>query len=110
MPIEYGLPLVQVTDTVVLPVTADETSVVPATEPKFRVATLMLQAAVIVICTVRLAVAVPACAELLCSETNQKSSVPTAQKAPAQIRRFPACRDFNNKFDLGVRSKIVVLP
>jgi hypothetical protein len=61
MPIEYGLPLVQVTDTVVLPVMAEATSVVPATlDPKFRVAALMLHAAVMVIWTVRFAVAVPA--------------------------------------------------
>jgi hypothetical protein len=65
IPIEYGLPLVQETDTVVLPVTADAINVVPGTlDPKFRVAALIVQAAVIVICTVKLAVAVPACAEL----------------------------------------------
>jgi hypothetical protein len=49
IPIEYGLPLVQETDTVVLPVTADPISVVPGTDPKFRVAALMVQPAVIVI-------------------------------------------------------------
>jgi hypothetical protein len=64
IPIEYGLPLVQETDTVVLPVTADPISVVPGTDPKFRVAVLMVHAAVMIICTVKLAVAVPACAEL----------------------------------------------
>jgi hypothetical protein len=52
--------LVQVTDTVVLVSTFAEIRLVPAFEPKSSVAALMVHEAVMVIWTVRLAVAVPA--------------------------------------------------
>jgi hypothetical protein len=95
IPIEYGLPLVQVTDTVVLPVTADAISVVPGTlDPKFRVAALMEQAAVIVICTVRLAVAVPAWAELSQIKIDHMNRVATAQMRGIVARRFHRQRKF----------------
>ena len=62
MPIEYGLALVHVTETLVFPVTAAEVNEVPAVDGKVKVAALIVQDAVIVICTVKFAVAVPACA------------------------------------------------
>lgn len=52
----------QVTDTVVLAVTAVVTSDVPGVEGNVKAAALMVHDAVMVICTVKLAVAVPACA------------------------------------------------
>jgi hypothetical protein len=65
IPIEYGLPLVQVTETVELASILAATSVVPGLGPKSSVAALMVHDAVIVICTVKLEVAVAACAEKL---------------------------------------------
>jgi hypothetical protein len=79
---------VQETETVVLPVTADPISVVPGTDPKFRVAALMVQAAVIVICTVKLAVAVAACAELSSIDVDHTNSAASAQKRRIVARRF----------------------
>jgi hypothetical protein len=49
MAMEYGLPLVQVTETVVLPDCNVVASVVPDTLPKLSVAALIVQAAVMVI-------------------------------------------------------------
>jgi hypothetical protein len=60
MAIEYGLPLVQVTDTVELPLTAVVSKLVPAVDAKTSVAGLMVQDAVMIIETLRFAVAVPA--------------------------------------------------
>ena len=49
MAMEYGLPLVQVTETVVLPDCRVVASVVPDTLPKLSVAALIVQDAVMVI-------------------------------------------------------------
>jgi hypothetical protein len=56
---------VQVTETVELASMLAATSVVPGFDPKSSVAALMVHDAVIVICTVKLEVAVPACAVTL---------------------------------------------
>jgi len=58
--IEYGLPLVHVTDTVELPLTAVAIRLVPAVDAKTSVAGLIVQDAVIMIETLRVAVEVPA--------------------------------------------------
>ena len=72
-----------VTETVVLPVTFDATSVVPGTAaPKLRVEALIVQEAVIVICTVSVAVAVPACA--VAKQQSERSNV-ALKKAIRQI-------------------------
>jgi hypothetical protein len=58
--IEYGLPLVQVTDTDELPLTAVVTRLVPDVVAKTSVAGLIVQDAVMTIDTLRIAVDVPA--------------------------------------------------
>jgi len=60
MAMEYGLPPVQVTDTVELPLTAVASRLVPDVDAKMSVAGLMVQDAVMMIETLRFAVAVPA--------------------------------------------------
>lgn len=60
MLIAYGLPLVHVTEAEVLASILAATSEVPAFVPKSSVVAFMVHDAVIVICTVMLAVAVPA--------------------------------------------------
>ena len=72
----------QVTDTVVLPVTAVVSSDVPAVEGNVKVAALMLHDAVMVICTVKFAVAVPACA------TACVIRQPVIRAAKSVINRF----------------------
>lgn len=58
--IEYGLPLVQVTDTDELPLTAVVSRLVPDVVAKMSVAGLIVQDAVMTIDTLRTAVEVPA--------------------------------------------------
>ena len=62
MATEYGLPLVQVTETLTEALVAPAITDVPGKLPKFSVAALMVQEAVIVIWTVNVPVAVAACA------------------------------------------------
>jgi hypothetical protein len=58
--IEYGLPLVQVTDTAELPLTAVAIRLVPAVDAKTSVAGLIVQEAVMTIEMLKVAVEVPA--------------------------------------------------
>jgi hypothetical protein len=81
IPIEYGLPLVHVTESDVLPVTAADVSAVPAVAGNVSVAALIVHDAVMVIWTVRLAVAVPACAAHGQDRHEDTSNIPKIRLA-----------------------------
>jgi hypothetical protein len=81
IPIEYGLPFVQITESDVLPVTAADVSEVPAVEGNVSVAALIVHDAVMVIWTVRVFVAVPACAARGQGRHAKPSSTPKIKLA-----------------------------